>query len=99
MVIRNGTAGGDAAHAINDAGAGQHGFAEHGFSGGSMAHDGEVADFSRWILFHKEGYGIGLSHSALILARLNCSRNVKRPSPIAKPEQQANFANFRPDVG
>ena len=53
VIIGNRRAGGDAAHAVDDAGAGEHGLAEHGFAGRSVADDGEVADVCGLIGFHK----------------------------------------------
>ena len=47
MIIGDGRAVGDAAHPPDDPTAGQHGLAQHGFTGGGMADDGEVSDI-RW---------------------------------------------------
>ena len=54
MVIRDGGAGGDGAHAVNDAGGGEHSLTEHGFSGGSMAYDCEVTNLTRLVFFHNK---------------------------------------------
>ena len=52
VVVGHGSAGGDGAHAIDDAGTGQHGFGKHGLAGGRVAHDGKVSDVACLILFH-----------------------------------------------
>ena len=52
VIVGHGRAGGDAAHAIDHAGAREHGFAQHGFAGGGVADEGEVADVSRLEFFH-----------------------------------------------
>ena len=53
MVIGDGGAVGDFAHAVDDAGAAEHGFGKQGFAAGGMADDGEVADFGGGVCFHK----------------------------------------------
>ena len=52
-VVRHGGAGGDAAHAVDHARAGQHGLAEQGLSARGMTDDCEVANVTRLIVFHK----------------------------------------------
>ncbi len=52
VIVGNGAAVGDAAHAADDAAASQHGFAQHGFAAGSMADDGEVADVGWRVCLH-----------------------------------------------
>ena len=47
VIIGDGRAVGDAAHPPDDTAAGQHGLAQHGFTRGGMADDGEVTDI-RW---------------------------------------------------
>ena len=53
VVIGDGRAVGDPAQAADDAGAAEHGFGQHGFAAGGVADDGEVADFSGGVIFHK----------------------------------------------
>ncbi len=53
MVVGHRGAGGDGAHAVDHARGGQHGLAEHGFSGRSVAYDGKVTNVTRLIFFHK----------------------------------------------
>ena len=53
FVILAGVAGIDAAEAIDDAGAGEHGFAKHGLAAGGVADDGEVPNV---------GGSVGLIH-------------------------------------
>ena len=43
MVVGDGGAVGDAAHAADDAAACEHGFAEEGFATGGVADDGDIA--------------------------------------------------------
>ena len=54
VVIRYRRTGGDGAHAIDHTGARQHGFAEHGFSRGSVPDNCKVPDIGRFVLFHKK---------------------------------------------
>jgi hypothetical protein len=54
VIIGDGGAGGNAAHAIDHARAREHRFAEHGFPGRSVTDDGEVTDISGLIFFHNE---------------------------------------------
>ena len=67
VIIGNGAAGGDGAHPVDDAGAGKHGFAEHGFSRGGVSHDCEVSNLTRLVLFHRRIGSFGSSHSAVLL--------------------------------
>ena len=74
VIIRHGAARGDTAHAIDHAGAGQHGFAEHGFSRRRVAHDCEVTDVTRLILFHTRIWSVDLS-AALVQLFVPASAN------------------------
>ena len=52
VIIGDRAAIGDPAHAADDAAASQHGLAQHGFTAGSMAGDGEVADIGWRVFLH-----------------------------------------------
>ena len=53
VIIGEGGAGGDAAEAVDDAGASQHAFTQHGLAGGGMADDRKVPDVFGMIRFHR----------------------------------------------
>ena len=67
VIIRDRASGGDGAHPVDDACAGEHGFAQHGFSGRGVSHDSKVSNLTRLIVFHRKMGWFGLSHSALVL--------------------------------
>ena len=71
VVIGEGGAGGDAAEAVNDAGASEHAFAEHGFAGGGMADDREVADIFGGIRFHRWSKCLHCGAEPMLLNRNN----------------------------
>ena len=60
------------AHTINNTGTGQHGFAQHGFTGRSMTYDCEVSDFSSLIFFHKIQYNRPIIKKSQRSRWLNC---------------------------
>jgi hypothetical protein len=50
--IRSGSSGFNAAQAVDVSATDQHRFAEHGFSGACVAHDGHIPDVVRFKSFH-----------------------------------------------
>ena len=52
MVVRHRRTSRDGAQPVDDARASQHGLAEHGLAGRSVAHECDVANLTRLILFH-----------------------------------------------
>ena len=53
VVIRHRRAVGDAAHAVDDAAAREHGLAEHRLAGRGVTDDGEVTDVCWSVIFHR----------------------------------------------
>ncbi len=76
MIVRYGGTCGNAAEPVDDARAGQHGLAEHGLAGRSMAYERNVANFARLIVFHIRSVTIGSGQLSIRADALTRGKNV-----------------------